>query len=157
MTTSTAAEGGIWFDGVDLYDLDGEFIQGLSSLYGDDNWSLYPVRDILGAYTIAAFDDCRGHFNPGVGYHVRASMGCSGIEVEGHGQHFAYVLDGYPIFAALAEEEVSASDLDPCGGHHIDALGYHYHAAPSAENSVVRCLTGEIVNDTSAGPPPGRG
>ena len=234
-TSSTAAEGGIWFDGVGLYDLDGEFIQGLAALYNDDNWLLYdedghvnitdtpeafdgaarpnvapeyqnhcvegrlawlpggqpvtttvliptspvvadapafnerilgitlngaridgsaPVRDILGAYTIAAFDDCGGHFNPNVGYHVHASMGCSGIEVEGHGQHFGYALDGYAIFTALAEDEAATSGLDQCGGHHSDALGYHYHAAPAAENSVVRCLTGEIVNDGPAGPPP---
>ena len=231
--SSTAAEGGIWFDGVGLYDIDGEFIKGLAALYSDDNWLLYdedghvnitdtqeafdgaarpnvapeyqnhcvggrlawlpggqpvtttvliptspvvadapalrapllgvtlngvridgsaPVRDILRAYTIAAFDDCGGHFNPFEGYHMHASMGCSGIEVEGHGLHFGYALDGYAIFTALAEE--ATSDLDPCGGHHSDALGYHYHAAPAAENSVVRCLTGAIANDTSAGPPP---
>ena len=112
----------------------------------------------MGAYTIAAFDDCGGHFNPNVGYHVHASMGCSGIAVKGHGQHFAYALDGYAIFTALAEDAAASSDLDPCGGHNTDALGYHYHAAPAAENSVVRCLTGEIVNDGPAGPPPpGRG
>jgi len=221
-TSSTAAEGGIWFDGDGLYDLDGEFIKGLSSLYGDDNWLLYdedgnvnvtatqeafegaarpnvapeyqnhcvegrvawlpggqpvtttvliptspvvaaaptsnarllgvtlngvridgsaPVTAILRAYTIAAFDDCGGHFNPVEGYHVHASMGCSGIEVGGHGRHFAYALDGYAVFTTLA----AASDLDRCGGHNSDLLGYHYHAAPAAENLVVRCLAGEIA------------
>ena len=219
---STAAEGGIWFDGDGLYDLDGEFIKGLSSLYGDDNWLLHdedgnvnvtatreafegaarpnvapeyqnhcvegrvawlpggrpvtttvlipttpvvaaaptrnarllgvtlngvridgsaPVRDILRAYTIAAFDDCGGHFNPVEGYHVHASMGCSGIEVGGHGRHFAYALDGHAVFTT----EAAANGLDQCGGHDSDALGYHYHAGPAAENSVVRCLTGEIA------------
>ena len=221
-TSSTAAEGGIWFDGDGLYDLDGEFIKGLSSIYGDDNWLLYdedgnvnvtatqeafegaarpnvapeyqnhcvegrvawlpggqpvtttvliptspvvaaaptsnarflgvtlngvridgsaPVSAILRAYTIAAFDDCGGHFNPVEGYHVHASVGCSGIEVGGHGRHFAYALDGYAVFTTLA----AASDLDPCGGHNSDLLGYHYHAAPAAENLVVRCVVGEIV------------
>lgn len=229
--SSTAAEGGIWFDGDGLYDIDGEFIEGLSALYDDDNWLLYdedgnvnitdtqeafdgaarpnvapeyqnhcvegrlewlpggqpvattvliptspvvaaapnfnaqprgvtlngvridgsaPVSAILGAYTIAAFDDCGGHFNPFEGYHIHASMGCSGIEVAGHGLHFGYALDGYAIFTALE----AASDLDQCGGHHSDALGYHYHAGPAAENSVVRCLTGATVNNASAGPPP---
>lgn len=28
-----------------------------------------PVDAILGAYTIAAFDDCAGHINPVAGYH----------------------------------------------------------------------------------------
>ncbi len=221
-TSSTAVEGGIWFDGDGLYDLDGEFIEGLALLYGDDNWLLYdedgnvnvtaareafegaarpdvapeyqnhcvegrlawlpggqpvattvliptspvaaaaptsnarflgvtlngvridgsaPVRDILRAYTIAAFDDCGGHFNPVEGYHLHASMGCSGIEVDGHGRHFAYALDGYAVFTAHG----AASGLDQCGGHDSDGLGYHYHAAPAAENLVVRCLTGEIA------------
>ena len=224
-TSSTAAEGGIWFDGAGLYDLDGEFVKGLSSLYSDPHWLLHdedgnvnitatkeafeaaarpnvppeyqnhcvegrvawlpggqpvtttvliptspvaadaptrnarllgitlngaridgsaPIRDILRAYTIAAFDDCGGHFNPVEGYHVHASMGCSGIEVEGHGKHFAYALDGYAVFTTLSEP-AAVGDLDQCGGHNVDALGYHYHAAPAAENSVVRCLTGEIV------------
>ncbi len=221
-TSSTAAQGGIWFDGAGLYDVDGEFITGLASLYGDDNWRLYdengnvnvtntreafegaarpnvapeyrnhcvegrvawlpggqpvtttvliptrpvaaaaptsnarflgvtlngvridgsaPVRDILSAYTIAAFDDCGGHFNPFEGYHVHAAMGCSGVEVAGHGRHFAYALDGYALFTPVA----AANDLDRCGGHDSDLLGYHYHAAPAAENLVVRCFTGEIA------------
>ena len=219
---STAADGGIWFDGAGLYDVDGEFIKGLSSLYGDDNWLLHdedgnvnvtdtqeafegaarpnvapeyrnhcvegrvawlpggqpvtttvlipissvvayaptsnarilgvtlngaridgsaPIRDILRNYTIAAFDDCGGHFNPAEGYHVHASMGCSGIEVGGHGRHFAYALDGYAIFTTLE----AAGGLDQCGGHDSDALGYHYHAAPAAGNAVLRCLTGQIA------------
>lgn len=221
-TSSTAAEGGIWFDGDGLYDLDGEFITGLAALYGDDNWRLYdedgnvnitdtpeafegaarpnvapeyrnhcvegrvewlpggqpvaatvliptspvtaavpaydqrllgvtlngaridgsaPVSAILGAYTIAAFDDCGGHFNPVEGYHVHASMGCSGIEAGGHGRHFGYALDGFAIYTT----DASAGDLDPCGGHQSDALGYHYHAAPAAENAVLGCFTGEFV------------
>ncbi len=220
--SSTAADGGIWFDGAGLYDVDGEFIEGLASLYGDDNWRLYdvdgnvnvtdtpeafegaarpdvapqyrnhcvegrvawlpggqpvtataliptlpvpavaptsnarflgvtlngvridgsaPVGDILRAYTIAAFDDCGGHFNPVEGYHLHAAMGCSGIEAAGHGRHFAYALDGYAVFTPLA----AASDLDRCGGHASDLLGYHYHAAPAAENVVVRCLAGQIA------------
>ena len=38
---STAEEGGIWFDGNAVYDIDGEFILGLADLYNDDNWKLY--------------------------------------------------------------------------------------------------------------------
>ena len=50
-------------------------------------------------------------------------------------------LDGYAVFTTLA----AASDLDQCGGHNSDLLGYHYHAAQAAENLVVRCLAGEIA------------
>ena len=229
--SSTAEEGGIWLDGDGLWDIDGEFITGLATLYGDANWLLYdedgnvnitntreafeaaarpnvapeyrnhcvegrlewlpdgepvtttvliptvpvvadapafneallgvtlngvridgaaPIDAILRAYTIAAFDDCGGHYNPFEGYHMHASMGCSGIKVEGHGLHFAYALDGYAIFTALPEGE-SGDVLDQCGGHEGDGLGYHYHAAPPAENAVVRCLTGQFVSNSPGG------
>jgi hypothetical protein len=100
-----------------------------------------PVSAILRAYTIAAFEDWGGHFNPVESYDKHASMGCSGIEVGGHGRHFAYALDSYAVFTTLA----AASDLDRCDGHNSDLLGYHYHAAPAAENVVVRCLAGEVT------------
>ncbi len=35
-----------------------------------------PVDAILGAYTIAPFDDCGGHVNPHVGYHYHAVTDC---------------------------------------------------------------------------------
>ncbi|MBK8293443.1 MAG: hypothetical protein IPK93_01195 [Solirubrobacterales bacterium] len=38
-----------------------------------------PVDAILGAYTIAAFDDCGGHFNPNEGYHLHGAVGCSEV------------------------------------------------------------------------------
>ena len=235
-TSATADEGGVWFDGAGLYDIDGDFIEGLSSLYGDANWKLYdddgkvkitdtkeafegaarpnvapqyqnhcvegrlewlpggqpiattvliptrpvfastpaanlrllgvtlngaridgsaPVRDILRAYTIAAFDDCGGHFNPIEGYHVHASMGCSGIEVPGHGLHFAYALDGHAIFTAIPEGS-TAADTDTCGGHDHNDLGYHYHASPAADNAVLRCLRGEFVAAVGQGPAQGQ-
>lgn len=38
---STAEEGGIWFDGNTVYDLDGEFVVSLPETYNDENWQLY--------------------------------------------------------------------------------------------------------------------
>ena len=40
-TAATAEDGGIWFDGNAVYDLDGSFILGLADLYNDSNWKLY--------------------------------------------------------------------------------------------------------------------
>ncbi len=40
-TAATAEEGGIWFDGTAVYDIDGSFILGLADLYNDSNWKLY--------------------------------------------------------------------------------------------------------------------
>ena len=36
-----ADQGGIWFDGEDVYDLDGTFIEDLAQTYGDDGWKMY--------------------------------------------------------------------------------------------------------------------
>jgi hypothetical protein len=38
--TDSADEGGLWFDGDGVYDLDGEFFVDLPTLYGDDNWQM---------------------------------------------------------------------------------------------------------------------
>jgi len=182
-TSATAEEGGIWFDGDAVYDLDGEFILGLAELYNDDTWKLYdddgnvnitetqeefeaaaqpdvdpslqnhcvegriewlengepvpttvsipttpvvadsttsggnwgvtlngviiaasaPVDAILGAYTIAAFDDCGGHINPVDGYHLHGARDCSevGEAAEGETPIFAYAMDGYPVHSPL--------------------------------------------------------
>lgn len=39
-----------------------------------------PVEAILGAYTIAALDDCGGHVNPFDGYHWHGAVGCGEVE-----------------------------------------------------------------------------
>lgn len=225
---ATAEDAGIWFDGNDVYDVDGEFIVGLAELYGDDNWLLYdedgnvnitdtieafeaaarpdvdpqyqnhcvaglmewvengepvqttvtipitpvdstsassgngnwgitlngviiansaPVDAILGAYTIAVFDDCGGHINPFDGYHLHGAVGCSevGEAVDGETPIFAYALDGYPIHSPLEEEYAETIELDECNGHTTETDGYHYHANPAEENSVLTCFTGLTV------------
>lgn len=230
---ATAEEGGIWFDGNDVYDVDGEFIVNLAELYGDDNWLLYdedgnvnitdtaeafeaaarpdvdpeyqnhcvagrmewlengepvqttvtipvvpvdatntssgngnwgitlngvviansaPVDAILGAYTIAVFDDCGGHINPFDGYHLHGAVGCSevGEAVDGETPIFAYALDGYAIHSPLDEEYAETIELDECNGHYTDADRYHYHANSAEENSVLTCFTGLTVQVAGA-------
>ncbi|MGB1287622.1 MAG: YHYH protein, partial [Aggregatilineales bacterium] len=250
-TSDTAEAGGIWFDGNDVYDIDGDFILGLVDLYDDENWQLYdedgnvnitdteeafdaaarpdvdpeyqnhcvegrlewlengepipttvlipttpvvgdditqsngnrgitlngvviaasaPVDAILSAYTIAAFDDCGGHFNPFDGYHLHGAVGCSeaGEAIDGETPIFAYALDGFPIHSPLDEEAAQAADLDECGGHTTEELRYHYHANAAEENNVLTCFTGLIVASDAAdhndeggrpegGPPGGEG
>lgn len=231
-TTSTAEEGGIWFDGSDQYDIDGNFILNLPVLYGStytaNSWILYdgtgkvnitdtkesceaaarpdvdeayqnycvecsvdyidggqptttvtipitpeprtsvgsvsgnvgvslngvilaapaPVDAILGAATIAAFDDCGGHVNPFEGYHYHGANGCSeGDEpIDGHSAPVAYALDGYLIYSnselGFGNED---TDLDSCRGHADATRGYHYHAASAAENLFIGCYSGEIA------------
>lgn len=227
-TSDTAEQVGIWFDGNSVYDLDGDFITNLSTLYNDENWKLYddegnvfvtesaeafdaaarpnvaveyqnhcvegkiewldggvpvtstvlipttpvpttttsttrdnfgvtlngvviapaaPVSAILGAYTIAAFDDCGGHINPNDGYHLHGAVGCSevGEAAENETPIFAYARDGYAIHSPLSESAEAAANLDSCNGHTTDELGYHYHANNAADNEVLSCFTGAIV------------
>jgi len=243
--SSTADEGGLWIDGETVYDLDGDFIVNLPSIYNDPNWKLYddegnvfiidtaedfaaaarpdvgpeyanycvegrfewlaggvpptitvqiptnpviatnatiPNQDhanlgitlngviisgianidaILGAYTIAAFDDCAGHINPALGYHIHGATGCSehvhdDIE-DGETPIFGYALDGFPIHSPLSESALATANLDACQGHTTEKLGYHYHAADPALNETLNCFSGAIVEggDGRRGPPGG--
>lgn len=242
-TTASAEEGGIWFDGNAVYDVDGAFILGLAQLYDDSNWKMYdddgtvhvtdtveafnaaarpdvdpayqnycvegrmewldngapvtstvmipntpvaadsptpvrgnlgitlngviiaapaPVDAILGAYTIAAFDDCGGHINPFEGYHLHGARGCSeaGEAVAGETPIFGYALDGYPIRSPLTAATEATAALDQCNGHSTADYGYHYHAASAEKNGVLSCFTGLTVQtqgaDHDGGGRPGR-
>lgn len=116
-----------------------------------------PVDAILGAHTIAAFDDCGGHFNPGAGYHLHGAMGCGTLEAdaaEGETAVFGYAVDGYPIHLPLEGQALAGADLDECNGHSTPTEGYHYHANDAAKNAVLPCLTGEYVATARPDGPP---
>ena len=111
-----------------------------------------PVDAILGAYTIAAFDDCGGHFNPTAGYHLHAYTGCEGIEYESHIDNpnaetkmIGYAMDGVAVFAPLSSK--STIKLDECNGRTTAKDGYHYYAQSAAKNLVVKCVKGLTAVD----------
>lgn len=122
-----------------------------------------PVDAILGAYTIAAFDDCGGHFNPIEGYHMHAYTGCEGAD---YGDHIddpdaetvliGYALDGVAVFAPLAHD--TTITLDECNGRTTKKDGYHYYAQSPEKNRILKCFTGVTAVDDSKpagnGPPP---
>ncbi len=232
-TSATEEEVGIWLDGENLYDVTGQFILDLPTIYNDDHWMLHdgqgqvrvtetkeafeaaarpdvaeeyenycvegrmewleggkpitttvqipvspvakgvpiparaplgvtfngvridaaaPVDAILGAYTIAAFDDCGGHVNPFEGYHVHAATGCGEIGEAPHGETppFAIAMDGYLIHSAQERD-----DLDACNGHTTQEYGYHYHARSPELNSVLTCYMGAIAQRAQREPPGG--
>lgn len=248
-TDATADEVGLWLDGENLYNIDGEFILSLAEIYNDDFWMLHnddgtvnvtetqeefelaavpevddsllnhcvegrvewldggvpvtseitipvtpifagtattggnwgvtldgvtiaagaPVEAILGNYTIAAFDPCGGHYNPFEGYHVHAATGCSEVDVlvDGETPMFAIAMDGFAIHSPVSDD--FDGELDDCGGHETEELGYHYHANPAEDNGVLSCFTGETASSGDArgggggggggrpeGPPEGR-
>lgn len=119
-----------------------------------------PVDAILGAHTIAAFDDCGGHYNPHAGYHLHGVFGCGHLDGEasaGETKMFGYAADGYPIHLPLEDAALATADLDECNGHSTAEEGYHYHANSPAKNAILPCLTGEYVQEARAGgPPPGQ-
>lgn len=122
-----------------------------------------PVDAILGAYTIAAFDDCGGHFNPIEGYHMHAYTNCEGAQYgsqiddpNAETKLIGYALDGVAVFAPLAHD--STIELDECNGRTTAADGYHYYAQSPEQNRIVKCFTGLTAVDetrSNAGGPPG--
>lgn len=112
---------------------------------------------ILASYTIAAFDDCGGHINPALGYHVHGTAGCSdvGASTGTETAPFAIALDGHTVHAPY-EDGVDV-ELDECNGHTSDEFGYHYHANSLEENATLTCLMGLTVEGQNAGGGPGGG
>ena len=116
-----------------------------------------PVDAILGAHTIAAFDDCGGHYNPVAGYHLHGVTGCGHLDGQastGETKTFGYAADGYPIHLPLQGAALTATGLDECNGHSTASEGYHYHANNAAKNAILPCLKGEYVATAHAGGPP---
>ena len=120
-----------------------------------------PVNAILGAYTIASFDDCGGHYNNVEGYHMHGVTGCGTLDddhIAGETAMFGYAMDGFPIHLPLSGDELAAAKLDECGGHSTPGLGYHYHANDPSKNSVLTCLKGEYsATSTTQDGGPGNG
>ena len=114
-----------------------------------------PVDAILGAYTIAAFDDCGGHINPIAGYHLHAYTGCDGVEYDSHIDNpdaetkiIGYAMDGVAVFAPLSSK--STIKLDECNGRTTAKDGYHYYAQSAEKNLVVKCVKGVTAVDPLA-------
>ena len=119
-----------------------------------------PVDAILGAYTIAAFDDCGGHINVHQGYHYHSTTGCTDTTAktdDGYAPLIGYAADGYGIYAMKDAAGNEAASLDECRGTTDDVRGYHYRAASPSENMFIGCLHGEVVSSGRGpgGPPPG--
>jgi len=230
----TAEKGGIWLEGGEVYDVDGEFVKNMAEFYNDSKWKMYddngdifttetfedcqnaanpnvgaeyenfcveclpsfvtdisntylipitpvkletpasfgvmgppgvgtdgpstrgiafngvvfdaaaPTNAILGAYTLAPFDDAGGHINPAAGYHYHAATGVSKKveQSDGHAAMIGYAMDGYAIYERLDEAGNEPTDLDECRGHYDDIRGYHYHVDYAGQNNFINCLSG---------------
>ena len=107
-----------------------------------------PVDNILGAYTLAPFDDAGGHINVHQGYHYHAATGLSAemAQNDGHAAMIGYAMDGHGIYEQLNEDGNEPDDLDGCRGHYDETRGYHYHVDAPGSNNFINCLYGAYVN-----------
>ena len=109
-----------------------------------------PVDAILGAYTIAPFDDCGGHVNLNAGYHGHAVSDCFDERPLGlDAPVIGISMDGHVIATHLA----ALTDLDACNGHALAEGPYHYHAGDIGSNEILGCLvaqTGRSSTDPDA-------
>lgn len=107
-----------------------------------------PTDAILGAYTLAPFDDAGGHINLFAGYHYHAANGVSSkiAQPDGHAAMIGYAMDGHGIYEQFDESGVEPDDLDECRGHTDETRGYHYHVAAPGTNSFIDCLYGAYAN-----------
>lgn len=106
-----------------------------------------PVNAILGAYTLAPFDDAGGHINLGAGYHYHAATGKSSkiTQADGHAAMIGYALDGFGIYERLSATGTEDTDLDASRGHYDAIRGYHYHVDKAGSNNFINSLAGAYV------------
>jgi hypothetical protein len=106
-----------------------------------------PVSNILGAYTLAPFDDAGGHINVHQGYHYHAATGVSTeiTQSDNHASLIGYAMDGHGIYEQTNSAGDEPTDLDDCRGHYDEIRGYHYHVDAAGENNFIDCLQGAYV------------
>eukprot|EP01013_Petalomonas_cantuscygni_P040748 TRINITY_DN7288_c0_g1_i1.p1 TRINITY_DN7288_c0_g1~~TRINITY_DN7288_c0_g1_i1.p1 ORF type:complete len:364 (+),score=26.10 TRINITY_DN7288_c0_g1_i1:134-1225(+) len=107
-----------------------------------------PVDAILGAHTLAPFDDCGGHVNLHVGYHYHAVTDClvdksSKATDKSDAPVIGLAMDGYKILTHKLSNGEMPTKLDSCQGHSTAEYGYHYHAGAAGSNQILGCLTGQ--------------
>ncbi|RBW46600.1 hypothetical protein DS885_07470 [Psychromonas sp. B3M02] len=153
---SSAEEGGTWIDGEGtVYQVDGEFIKNLSTLYKDKKWQMYDINTgevivIDGAKGCEVAGDPR----PIPGFN-NFCLSCSLEDLEGGIQKTVLipkvpvpltepnaingrsntgialngVLFGPPAPLDMILSSYTLGVLDDCGAHANPHEGYHYHSA----------------------------
>lgn len=153
--SSDASEGGIWFDGNgEVYDIDGDFIATLDTLYGN-GWLLYdPATGEVNITDTQA--SCEGAARPNVDAEYQNHCVECDLDYFGGGVSQTFLIPVTPV--PLANPDVIRTDIgvtlngvaiapsapvdailsnytiaafDDCGGHINPFEGYHYHAATS--------------------------
>lgn len=107
-----------------------------------------PTHAILGAYTLAPFDDAGGHINLFAGYHYHSATGVTTelAQSDGHAPMIGYAVDGHGLYAHLDVSGRATTNLDECRGHYDDIRGYHYHVDAAGANNFINCLHGAYAH-----------
>ena len=109
-----------------------------------------PLDAILGAHTIAPFDDCGGHVNPHEGYHYHALTDCiagapatidsaDATAAAMVGNQIGIAMDGHAIFPHILADGAAPEGIDRCYGHEAEGMPYHYHAGAAGSNQNLGC------------------
>ncbi|MCG9792928.1 YHYH protein [Flavobacterium algicola] len=106
-----------------------------------------PTDRILGAYTLAPFDDAGGHINLNAGYHYHAATGLSTriAQTDQHAAMIGYAMDGYGLYENTDSKGTDYKDLDALRGHYDSVRGYHYHVDKAGNNNFINGLRGEFA------------
>lgn len=164
--TDGAGVGGIWLEGGEVYDADGEFFKNLSDFYNDPVWQVYDeetgkirVTDSLESCQAAARPDVDPEYQNHCVQCLPEYMDDDATltftipltPVGGVDQTFqirdsgaGVALNGVRLDAPAPVDAILGSytvaPFDDCGGHVNLAVGYHYHA-------VTDCLSDTAVTD----------
>ena len=153
---SPASEGGLWIDGKGtLYNVDGDFIKNLSTLYDDEHWQMYDaetgeVTVVDGAQGCAVAGDPTNAPDSdnfclectlaelGAGVERTILIPTEPVPLESPdkierrnnlGVALNGVLFGPPAPIDFILSTYTIGVFDACGGHSNPHEGYHYHAA----------------------------
>ena len=153
--SATPDEVGIWFDGNgEVYDIDGEFIQNLATIYNDSNWQLYDVTTGLVNVT-DTLEKCEGAARPDVSPELQNHCVECSLDYVNGGVSQTYTIPVQPVLASsptsIGRDDVGLSlngvaiappapvdailsaytiaAFDDCAGHINPVAGYHYHGS----------------------------
>lgn len=161
---STAKEGGLWFDGSGtVYDVDGEFMENLASLYDDDRWKM--VDQDTGEITVyegAEGCEIAGNPNPSTpddNFCLECSLdalnggvqktflipvspepldNAARLDRGDSGVAFNGVIFGPPAPVDLILGSYTLGVFDDCAAHANPHDGYHYHGANGCADIVAQ-------------------
>ena len=173
-TSGSADTGGIWFDGEAVYDIDGQFILDLATIYDDPTWKLYDEDgNVLSTDTSEKFNDLvtggpqdeadAGPVNLCVYGEIEWVDGggpiTSTVEIPitptkaespaAAGTILGVTLDGVRIDNSAPMDLIlgnyTIGAFDPCGGHTNPQEGYHMHATTGCSGSAQAVPDGETA------------